>query len=52
MVDIDVNVVCNSCGKDVEADYLGNEIVVTPCKHCMDENYDLGYDAGVNNIDE
>ncbi len=46
MVDISIDTVCNLCGKAVEVDYLGYELVVTPCEKCLDDKYDEGYEVG------
>ena len=44
MVEISIDTVCNICGKNVEVDYLGGELIVTPCQACLDAKYDEGYE--------
>jgi len=33
---IEINVTCNNCGKDLEAEIWKEEIVVTPCEFCLE----------------
>ena len=37
-------VVCNICGKPLDAELVGEEIIVDPCKHCLEDEYQKGKD--------
>lgn len=45
MVSIDIDVVCNICGKAVEADHSQGEITVDPCESCLKAEWNEGYDT-------
>ena len=51
-LNIDINTVCNICEKDVEVEYMGYELIVSPCVTCLgkqeDESYNEGYNDGLN----
>ena len=46
MVDIDITIICNICGKEVTAEYQNHEIIVTPCEKCLEDKRSEGYDHG------
>ena len=54
-VDINIETVCNICGKAVEVAYVQYSLIITPCEDCMEdkhgEGYDLGYDVGMSDAD-
>ena len=47
---INIIVSCKNCGKSLDSDLSGDEIVVVPCPSCLaeatTEGYDKGYDKG------
>ena len=48
-VDIEIEVVCWECGKDLNAKMEsgpGHIIAVEPCSHCLDRKYDEGLEDG------
>lgn len=50
-VDIDFEVFCNECGTGLcnqsDTDSDPNKVYVYPCKKCMENNYDSGYERGL-----
>ena len=36
-VDLDFEVVCNECGETLDAEFYNDEIIVDPCKTCLDK---------------
>ncbi len=48
MVDISIDTICNICGKDVEAGYLGYDLFITPCEKCLEDKWQEGYETGID----
>ena len=51
----DIEVKCDECGKDLETSWKRSGyaiLVVTPCKFCLKEAEDKGYDRGRNDGEE
>lgn len=46
MPSIDIDVQCDDCGSYLDASVHGTTIVVDPCSHCKDREYERGYDDG------
>ena len=48
--DIEVSVVCNVCGEDLECYWHNYELVINPCENCMEsfgeEKYEEGHTEG------
>lgn len=45
-VDINIDTICNICGKEVEVHYMSYELLITPCDSCLDDKYREGFDEG------
>ena len=41
-VDLDFEVVCNECGEMLDAEFYNGEIIVDPCKKCIEDAKEEG----------
>jgi len=46
MAMLEINAVCDKCGKDLKAEFVRDTLNVEPCEKCLEEEYSKGYDNG------
>ena len=51
MANFEIDLICYDCNNSLEADQFGSDLHVRPCKHCTEEQYNLGFDQGSDQRD-
>ena len=46
--DFYVDIVCNGCGKSLEASWWKGQLIVDPCDKCMEKAKNEGYEDGLS----
>ena len=44
---MELEIVCDNCGKNLDGAISRNRIQITPCKDCLDDASDKSYDQGL-----
>ena len=44
MAKLEINAVCDKCGKDLKAGFTRDTLYVESCEKCLEEEYNRGYD--------